>query len=78
MADVIQLDEGQDPPENEACYIVTRDPTGRFYIADSEVGFVRSFQASDYPISEAERTSTINRATSYADQHGIHAVYVTA
>ena len=39
MADVIELGEGQYPPDDEAWYVVTRDPTGRFYIADSSIGF---------------------------------------
>jgi hypothetical protein len=76
MADVIELGEGQYPPDGEAWYVVTRDPTGRFYIADSDIGYVKSAQASFYPVSEQEKRSTIDRATKYADQHGVHAVYV--
>jgi hypothetical protein len=76
MVEVIELSAGQYPPDGEACYIVTRDPTGRFYIAEPDVGFVKSEQASIYPISEQERRSTIDRATRYADKHGVHAVYV--
>ena len=76
MADIVELEEGQDPPENEACYIVARDPTGRYYIADPEVGFIRSAVASSYPISDHERAATIKRATEYADKHGVKTVYV--
>ena len=76
MADVVELAEGQDPPQNEPCYIVARDPTGRFYIADPEVGFVRSAQASSIPISDYERSATIQRAADYADKHGVKTVYV--
>ncbi len=76
MVDVIELAEGQCPPEGEAYYVVTRDPTGRFYIAEPAVGFVKSEQASFYPVSEQQKRSTIDRATRYADKHGVHAVYV--
>jgi len=78
MADVIELGEGQYPPDDEAWYVVTRDPTGRFYIADSEMGYVRSEQASFYPVSGQEKRITIDRATKYADKHGVHAVYVVS
>jgi hypothetical protein len=78
VVDVIELDAGQYPPDGEACYIVTRDPTGRFYVAESGAGFVKSEQASFYPVSEQERRSTIDRATKYAGQHGVHAVYVVS
>jgi hypothetical protein len=78
MVDVIELRAGQYPPEGEACYVVTRDPTGRFYIAEPEVGFVKSEQASFYPVSEQERRSTIDRATRYADKNGARAVYVVS
>ena len=78
MADVIELGAGQYPPEDEACYIVARDPTGRFYIAEPNVGFVKSEQASLYPVSEQEKRSTIDRASKYADKHGVHAVYVVS
>ena len=78
MVEVIELGDGQYPPEDETCYIVTRDPTGRFYITDSDVGFVKSEQASFYPVSEQEKRSTIDRATKYADKHGVHAVYVVS
>ena len=76
MAVVVELAVGEDPPENEPCYIVARDPTGRFYIADPEVGFVRSAQASSFPVSDYERSSTIQRAMDYADKHGVKTVYV--
>ncbi len=76
MANVVELEDGQYPPENEPCYIVARDPAGRFYIADPEVGFIRSTQASSIPISEHERSATIQRATDYADKHGVKTVYV--
>jgi RPA family protein len=78
MADVIQLTEGQDPPQDEDCYVVTRDPTGRFYIPDPEVGFQRSAMAAAHPISNDNRAATIQRATDYADKHGVHTVYVVA
>ena len=73
---VIELGEGQYPPENETCYIVLRDPTGRFYVSDSSMGFRRSKWAAHYPISEEERASTIDRAKRYANQHGVQTVYV--
>ena len=57
---------------------VARDPTGRFYIAEPEVGFVKSEQASFYPVSEQERRTTIDRATRYADKNGARTVYVVA
>ncbi|HEY3889058.1 MAG TPA: hypothetical protein VGL73_10830 [Caulobacteraceae bacterium] len=78
MVEVIELGDGQYPPADERCYIVTRDPTGRFYIAEPEVGFVKSEQASFYPVSEQQRRSTIDRATSYADKNGARAVYVVS
>ena len=78
MADVIQLKEGQNPPQGEDCYVVTRDPTGRFYIPHPEVGFQRSAMAASHPISNDNRTATIQRATGYADKHGVHTVYVVA
>ena len=76
MAEIIELEDGQDPPENEACYIVARDPTGRYYIAEPEVGFVRSVGGSFYPSSDYERDETIKRAMGYADKHGVKTVYV--
>jgi hypothetical protein len=76
MAQVIELDVGQDPPGDRDYYAVVRDPTGHFYVADSEIGFVRSFQAASHPVSEGERASAINRAAIYADKHGVEAVYV--
>ena len=78
MVEVIELGVGQYPPEDEACYVVTRDPTGRFYIAEPEVGFVKSEQASFYPVSEQEKRSTIDRATKYAGKNGVRAVYVVS
>jgi hypothetical protein len=78
MVEVIELGAGQYPPADERCYIVARDPTGRFYIAEPEVGFVKSEQASFYPVSEQERRSTIDRATRYADKNGASAVYVVS
>ena len=59
---VVELGEGQYPPENETCYMVLRDPTGRFYVSDSSMGFRRSEWAAHYPICEEERASTIDRA----------------
>jgi hypothetical protein len=76
MVQVIELDAGQDPPDDRDYYAVARDPTGHFYVADSDVGFVRSFQAASCPMSEDERASAINRAAIYADKHGVEAVYV--
>jgi hypothetical protein len=78
MVNVIQLKEGQDPPQDEDCYVVTRDPTGRFYIPDREVVFQRSAIASSHPVSNDNRAATIQRATGYADKHGVHTVYVVA
>jgi hypothetical protein len=76
MAEVIHLDAGQDPPENVDCLIVARDLTGAFYVPSPEVGYRRTAEASSVPISDADRTAAIERATGYADQHGINKVYV--
>jgi hypothetical protein len=78
MVEVIELGAGQYPPSDERCYVVARDPTGRFYIAEPEVGFVKSEQASFYPVSEQERRSTIDRATRYAGKNGARTVYVVS
>jgi hypothetical protein len=78
MVEVIELGAGQYPPNDERCYVVARDPTGRFYIAEPEVGFTKSEQASFYPVSEQERRSIIDRATRYADKNGACTVYVLA
>jgi len=78
MAEVIQLKDGQDPPQDEDCYVVTRDPTGRFYIPHPEVGFQRRAMASSHAVSNDNRAETIQRATGYADKHGVHTVYVVA
>jgi hypothetical protein len=72
------LAEGQNPPTDVACYIVARDPTGRFYIPDPEVGFQRPVRALFHPVSNDSRTATIDRASAYADRHGVDTVYVVA
>jgi hypothetical protein len=76
MAKVIHLAEGIDPPEKESSLIVARDVTGAFYVVTSEAGYRRSTAPSSAPISEADRTAAIDRAKVYADQSGIHTVYV--
>jgi len=76
MAVVVELVDGEDSLEDEPCYIVARDPTGRFYIADPELGFARSARVSSLPVSGYVRDATIKRALEYADKHGFKAVYV--
>lgn len=77
MAEVNHLDEGLSPPD-EPCVVVTRDVTGGFYVVSSESGFHREAPRSANPISEADRAAAIERAQAYADQHGMHTVYVVA
>jgi hypothetical protein len=76
MADVIHLEAGQDPPKDVDCLIVARDLTGGFYVPSPEVGYLRSAEPLDTPISEADRAAAIDRATGYADRHGINKIYV--
>jgi hypothetical protein len=72
---VNHLEEGLEPP-NEPCVVVTRDITGGFYVVSSEAGFHKAAPPSPNPISDVERSAAIDRATAYADQHGMRTVYV--
>ena len=77
MTQVNHLEEGVMPPD-EPCVVVTRDVTGGFYVVSSETGFHRQAPPSPNPISDSDRTAAIDRAKTYADQHGMKTVYVVA
>ena len=77
MAKVIHLGVGEDPPPNDDnSLIVVRDLTGAFYVPTPEVTYQRSAEAAAAPISDDDRSAAIERATTYADAHGINTVYV--
>jgi hypothetical protein len=40
------------------------------------VGYLRPAEPFDSPISDADRAAAIDRATGYADRHGINKIYV--
>jgi hypothetical protein len=75
MADVVHLEVGAEPPKDPNSLIVTRDITGGFYALGPEA-YARPAASPEQPISEPDRTATIDRAAAYADQHGLKTVYV--
>jgi hypothetical protein len=77
MAAVIHLEAGAEPPNDPGSLIVARDLTGGFYALEPGA-YARTETPSDQPISEPDRTATIDRAAAYADQHGLKTVYVVS
>jgi hypothetical protein len=78
MARVIHLPAGEHPRKDENCVVVLRDAAGGFFVLGSADVYERALSPSAYPISDAERTVAIDRATAHADSHGIETVYVVS
>ncbi len=77
MAEIIWLHEGERPPEDRSWAMVAADRSGD---RSGSIGPVMHERGLTFyiahPVSEVDRSEAIARARTWAESHGVDAVYV--